>query len=157
MGTWVLKDLRTKYCRQTHTCIKEFDHYCIWLNRTIGRGNHRQFVVHTTIEVLTQLCHLYLILTILRPAPEKFTFQMGNMIMAHVFTAPWMLMLVIQQLLNIGSNLTLNEKINLARYKHFWRDKITSDPAESPDKVYRNPFHKGSVWLNYVDFWWTRE
>merc|ERR1719223_2161906 len=59
--TWVLKDLRTKYCAQTEACVREFDHYCVWLNCAIGRGNHRQFVFLACIEWLTQICHLYLL------------------------------------------------------------------------------------------------
>merc|ERR1712113_1215179 len=98
--TWVLKDFRTKYCTQTCACIQEFDHYCIWLNRAIGRGNHREFIFHVTIEVGTQLCHVYLLIIIGRQMVEHDTFRhwvqhmfspctlMGNMMLAHFFTAP---------------------------------------------------------------------
>merc|ERR1712232_1437384 len=56
--TWVLKDLRTKYCTQTGACVEEFDHYCVWLNCAIGKNNHRQFVCLAMVEWLTQVCHL---------------------------------------------------------------------------------------------------
>merc|ERR1712216_558239 len=58
--TWVLKGLRTKYCTTTGACIEEFDHFCVWLNASIGRGNHRAFIALALVELMTQMCHIYL-------------------------------------------------------------------------------------------------
>ncbi|CAE8641574.1 unnamed protein product [Polarella glacialis] len=58
--TWVMKGLRTKYCTQTLACVEDFDHYCIWLNCAIGRGNHREFVCLAVVEWLTQLTYIRL-------------------------------------------------------------------------------------------------
>merc|ERR1719171_2870738 len=58
--TWVLKGLRTKYCKESGFCIEEFDHYCVWLNCSIGKNNHRLFITLAVVEVFTQFLHIYL-------------------------------------------------------------------------------------------------
>ena len=42
--TMVKKPLRSKYCAKTGAVVARMDHYCIWLNATIGYGNHRSFM-----------------------------------------------------------------------------------------------------------------
>merc|ERR1719499_2746485 len=64
--TWVLKDLRTKYCAQTGACVQEFDHWCVWLNCSIGKKNHRQFMCLAIVENLTQITYLYLLICTVR-------------------------------------------------------------------------------------------
>jgi len=48
----VLKDLRTKHCRFCGECITEFDHHCVWLNKCVGGGNHRAFMVFSISQTL---------------------------------------------------------------------------------------------------------
>lgn len=42
-STMVKKPIRGKYCVHTGAVIARMDHYCIWLNMTIGFKNHRMF------------------------------------------------------------------------------------------------------------------
>ena len=35
---------RTHHCRRSGACIEKWDHWCIYLGRPIGRGNHRTFI-----------------------------------------------------------------------------------------------------------------
>merc|ERR1712032_1668520 len=163
--TWVLKGLRTKYCVMTGACIEEFDHYCIWLNRAIGKRNHRLFIVLALCELLTQVAHLYLLWTLSLSGeliPYK-TFRSWILLLvtsypllfiigvAHSLTAPWIVMLLVFQLQLVTKNLTTNEMLNARRCDHFW---MTAPDGMS--KHYRNPFNKGSVCKNCFDFWWTR-
>eukprot|EP00927_Polykrikos_kofoidii_P059808 TRINITY_DN54930_c0_g1_i1.p1 TRINITY_DN54930_c0_g1~~TRINITY_DN54930_c0_g1_i1.p1 ORF type:complete len:583 (+),score=89.55 TRINITY_DN54930_c0_g1_i1:61-1809(+) len=164
--TWVLKDLRTKYCTQTGACVREFDHYCVWLNCAIGRGNHRQFVMLAIVEEFAQLCHLYLLFnlsSVLVPY-QNFGAWVFNVVsafplmalitLAHCITAPWVLMLILHQGRLIIQSLTTNEMMNMPRYEHFWEMQIVGPGRMT--KVWRNPFNKGSVFKNCVDFWWSR-
>mmetsp|Transcript_55859 Transcript_55859/g.149522 ORF Transcript_55859/g.149522 Transcript_55859/m.149522 type:complete len:592 (-) Transcript_55859:145-1920(-) len=164
--TWVLKDLRTKYCSQTGACVEEFDHWCVWLNSSIGKKNHRQFMCLAIVEWLTQICHIYLCWCMAR---ALVTYQgiagwlvgvvAGYPLLAlvwivQILTMPFVLMLIVYQSRLIGNNLTTNEMMNAHRYEHFW---VTA--AVTPgrmQKMYRNPFSKGSVVKNCLDFWWFR-
>eukprot|EP00927_Polykrikos_kofoidii_P053894 TRINITY_DN48419_c0_g1_i1.p1 TRINITY_DN48419_c0_g1~~TRINITY_DN48419_c0_g1_i1.p1 ORF type:complete len:561 (+),score=92.06 TRINITY_DN48419_c0_g1_i1:120-1802(+) len=165
--TWVLKDLRTKYCKQTGACVREFDHYCIWLNCAIGGGNHRQFVLLAFVEVLAQFCHIYMLVTLSTElvSYESFTqwlFEvltgyplMACILIAHILTAPWILLLGLHQIRLVLTNLTTNEIMNMSRYDHFFVNQVVGQEGRMK-RVFRNPFDKGSYVKNCLDFWWTR-
>eukprot|EP00434_Breviolum_minutum_P012305 symbB.v1.2.010844.t1/scaffold702.1/size173641/2 len=166
--TWVLKGLRTKYCVQTGACLfePEFDHYCVWLNNTIGKGNHRQFVGLAVVEFLAQMTHIRLCLLMassLVPYQSFGQFMWGVItgyplltliVLVHCITGPWVFMLTLHQARLVMMNLTTNEMMNMHRYEHFWvvRQVVTGHAHKS----FRNPFNKGSAWKNCLDFWWYR-
>lgn len=164
--TWVLKDLRTKYCSQTGACVEEFDHWCVWLNCSIGKNNHRQFMCLAIVEWFTQLCHIYLCWCMARslvPYQSIGSWLAGVVTgyplltlvwLIQLLTCPFVLMLVIYQSRLIGMNLTTNEMMNAHRYEHFW---VTANVMPGRmQKMYRNPFNKGSIVMNCLDFWWFR-
>jgi len=165
--TWVLKGLRTKYCTHTGACVDEFDHYCIWLNVAIGKGNHRPFIILSCVEAFTQLCHLYLCWAcachLVKEASTydwawavAMQYPMLTFIAAvHSLTSPGIVALAINHLRLIGINLTTNEMINASRYSHFWQE--VKLPTGQKRNTFRNPFNKGSLPRNCVDFWWTRQ
>lgn len=164
--TWVLKDLRTKYCAQTGACIQEFDHWCVWLNCSIGKQNHRQFMCLAITEFLTQVIHVYLLISMARalvPYQSIGQFFIGVLTgypllaligCVQLFTCPFVLMLIVFQSRSIAMNLTTNEMMNANRYEHFW---VTSTTAGRMQKMFRNPFNKGSRVMNCLDFWWKLE
>ena len=39
-----LMQMRAKFCRETGTCIENFDHYCPWVGNAVGCRNYRFFV-----------------------------------------------------------------------------------------------------------------
>jgi hypothetical protein len=43
--TLIQKPMRSKYCVKTGAVVARMDHYCIWLNITVGFGNHRSFIL----------------------------------------------------------------------------------------------------------------
>lgn len=165
--TWVLKGLRTKYCVQTGACVEEFDHYCVWLNNTIGKANHRQFVGLAIVEFLTQVMHIRLCLlmaTTLVPYTSFGQFIWGVLtgyplltliVLVHCITAPWVFMLTLHQARLVMMNLTTNEMMNMHRYEHFW--VVRQMATGHAHKSFRNPFNKGSAWKNCLDFWWYRQ
>eukprot|EP00929_Paragymnodinium_shiwhaense_P097992 TRINITY_DN59554_c0_g2_i1.p1 TRINITY_DN59554_c0_g2~~TRINITY_DN59554_c0_g2_i1.p1 ORF type:complete len:595 (-),score=56.43 TRINITY_DN59554_c0_g2_i1:139-1890(-) len=163
-STWIIKDLRTKYCPPTGACVRDFDHFCAWLNVAIGRGNHRVFVVLTFAEVLTQLCYLCLAWSAGKDVVVyKNVFQYASGLTAaypllaivlplHVMSAPAILLLLVNHLYQIAINMTTNEMINVARYQHFWTD-VEDGTSGKLTKKFRNPFHRGNSLLNCWDFW----
>merc|ERR1712137_1534868 len=168
-STWIIKDLRTKYCSQTKVCIREFDHYCVWLNCSIGRGNHREFVVLAFVEWFTQLSHAYLLWCVGTTLVEYVTIWsyvtdlltgrpvLCLALIAHMFTIPWVLMLILHQFRLTMMNLTTNEMLNLHRYDHFWDFTVDDDEEFGKHgKTFRNPLTRVGWWRNVFDFWWAR-
>lgn len=163
--TWVLKGLRTKYCTVTEACVEEFDHWCIWLNVAIGKGNHRAFMLLSAAEVFTQACHVYLCVVCasqLVLAESYWDWFLGLvagypllllMFFAHCLFAPWIFGLLLFQGMLVASNLTTNEQLNRHRYEHFWH----TDPVFQRNTRFRNPFSKGGPLANCFDFWWARK
>jgi len=163
--TWVLKGPRTKYCQRTGACVEDFDHFCGWLNAAIGKGNHRQFIMLSMVEVATQIMHLILLWTAageLVKSESRSEWLFGVLteypllvLMAIVqgFTMPGVLFLMLNHLRMIALNVTTNEMINAYRYGHFWK---TVETNGYPKKVFSNPFNKGTVAANCLDFWWIR-
>ena len=50
--------LRAKMCRQTDSCIWEFDHFCPWVGNAVGRRNYRSFVAFLTVVCALNLALL---------------------------------------------------------------------------------------------------
>jgi len=50
---------KAKYCKLTSAAYYDFDHHCLFLQRTIARGNHRLFVIFIFIMVLNQIAYVY--------------------------------------------------------------------------------------------------
>lgn len=172
MSTWILKGLRVKYCTKTGACIQDFDHFCVWMNSAVGRGNHRMFVIHTLAQALVLLagafaCFLDAIEVLsLRKESGDGTFAL---IRAVIFDRPLFTLvyatyflglanvvpLVFDQSLGIFFNLTVNERINCGRYTHFWT--TSNNGLGSAYPFFMNPFDKGTLWKNFLDFWWVRK
>jgi len=49
---------RAKHCRGCDRCIAVFDHYCWWLNRCVGKGNHRGFLA---LLMMIMVLHTYFV------------------------------------------------------------------------------------------------
>jgi len=172
LTTWVVKGLRTKYDKRAETCIDEFDHFCDFMYAPVGRGNHRVFVCHCCAQTLVlwvgwYMCFSWLLelLTVQREAnPEvSFSKHLGTTLDSHpllsflllLYTGAFLFVFALTgyQITGVLFNLTTNERINKKRYAHFW--KTVEMPNGDTRLSFTNPFDKGSLWLNVVDFWWT--
>ena len=45
-----VKPFGTKHCATRDKCVARFDHYCPWMGNTIGKRNHRDFVIFLILE-----------------------------------------------------------------------------------------------------------
>ncbi|CBY40600.1 unnamed protein product [Oikopleura dioica] len=50
---------KAKYCKLTSAAYYDFDHHCLFLQRTIARGNHRLFVIFIFTMVVNQIGYVY--------------------------------------------------------------------------------------------------
>lgn len=139
--TWIFKKPRAKYCSLTGSCIEEFDHFCILLDTPIGKGNHRTFLVLLILELLAQLAHVALCFSTFHRTDWRVIF----LLLIHLCTVPGMSLLVLGQAILISKSLTMNEVLNMHRYQHF-----------RSEGRFRNPFSKGSIAQNCLDFWCFR-
>jgi len=162
--SWVLKDLRTKYCRVTGACVQEFDHFCDFTVTAIGKGNHRMFIVLLCIEAAAQAWYLFLCAMIVwqtRGIPATVwdcpmwawnnAWQYPLMVYAagiHVCSLPFVGYLLASQGYMIANNSTMNELANFDRYDHLWEDSNTPKLSRI--------FDKGDPIRNFLDFWWYR-
>jgi len=163
--TWVLKDLRTKYCKRTGACVQEFDHFCDFTVCAIGKRNHRSFIILLMIEAAAQCWYLFLCAMIVwqtRGIPATVwdcpmwawnnAWQYPLMVMGagiHCASLPFVGYLLASQAYMIANNATMNELSNFARYDHLWVDFDTPKLSRI--------FDKGDPIRNCLDFWWYRE
>ena len=56
----ILKENRIKHCRYADKCIENYDHYCDFLQKPIGKGNHKLFVLLTFFNFLSVSLLLFL-------------------------------------------------------------------------------------------------
>ena len=65
-------------CSQvTNRCVRRFDHYCPWMGNTIGKRNHRDFVVFLCLETIAMAVAFGVALQRLRqggPTPPQWTY-----------------------------------------------------------------------------------
>jgi hypothetical protein len=52
LTTMVKKPVRSKYCRSSGFVVARMDHYCMWLNNSIGYGNHRIFMIFLYVHLI---------------------------------------------------------------------------------------------------------
>eukprot|EP00802_Teleaulax_amphioxeia_P013717 Tamp_13771.p1 GENE.Tamp_13771~~Tamp_13771.p1 ORF type:complete len:318 (+),score=38.51 Tamp_13771:132-956(+) len=148
--TMLRRPLRSKQCRESGgACIARFDHFCIWINRPIGAGNHLLFICFVGLQNLSIGLFLALSLSILLDSDSDVSFfvsvlhapRSGLFVMslfASVVLAS-LLFLFLFQIRGVLQNVTTNEFMNMERYPHFWRGALGPDGKRG----FSNPFDKG--------------
>jgi len=153
--TLVRKPLRSKYCTNTGCVIARMDHYCIWLNNSIGYRNHRTFIIFLLLHVIS----LSLLVAMIASSLKRELFGSDACItLVALFGREYFFVVVmcglaivslvgigalfVDQLVNISANITVNEKINRSRYP--WMLDDHGLPC--------NRFNRGIV-VNTLEFW----
>ena len=130
----IVKPLRSKHCTVAKRCVPMFDHYCPYINNTIGGGNYFWFIafiftgmlgVGTTFGVSLQYLAVHSYTSVLGWAMSLFW---GMTTLMAIMMNRYHAYLIV-------ANLTTNEDINKARY-HYLRDDLNN---------FRNPFSRGCL------------
>ena len=135
--------------------IARFDHHCIWLNTSIGLKNHRSFIVFLLLNCISALIlFAYLVTSLNRELSEEDSCSIARDVVSHRYLFPVLLSVVtgivgvslfilsMDQLSNMASNITTNEKLNIDRYTYL------SDVEGNP----KNRFDNGML-HNILEFW----
>mmetsp|Transcript_26040 Transcript_26040/g.38530 ORF Transcript_26040/g.38530 Transcript_26040/m.38530 type:complete len:814 (+) Transcript_26040:131-2572(+) len=133
----IVKPFRSKHCKIQRKCVLLFDHYCPFVNNTVGLYNYRYFYMFLVFLSLAQTGFvttsiIYMLKTTFWDVHVLFTFLIILISSFGVFG----LMLYHSSL--IQKNLTTNEHQNVWRYQYL-QDENTGQ--------YSNPFDKG-LWNN---------
>lgn len=142
----VARPLRSKHCRVSGKCVLMFDHYCPFVDNTVGLYNYRYFylfLLAMTFGILSFI--VTLIIYARRYHAEYSTWPVSTLLLGlevGLCLMPVCGMALYHTQLSMV-NLTTNEHINVRKYKYFF-------PAVNGRRQYRNPWFKG--WLgNLMD------
>ncbi|CAN0479910.1 unnamed protein product, partial [Ectocarpus sp. 12 AP-2014] len=152
----VRKPTRSKHCAECGLCVGRMDHHCVWLNNCVGCGNHRRFVAF----VLCQLGYAALFLSVSTASMAKEISSEGGVVkvlrtllgktylptflltLASAFGVVMLTGIAHEQIRNMLSNFTSNERINQRRYP--WLNATPRGP----------PFNRYDLgpWGNLMEF-----
>jgi hypothetical protein len=153
----VKKPIRSKYCVNTGAVVARMDHYCTWLNTTIGYKNHRSFMaflfIHFALAVSSCVLIIrafamefepldYAVCSVLERLVSRWYFVVVILLGLSLLAGVLLAMLLYDQGLNIATNWTTNERINLTRYPWILRQS---------DGTYTTKFDRG-VLTNILEF-----
>lgn len=127
--TLCIKPMRCKYDRATELLVARMDHYCIWLNHTIGFKNHRLFLAFLVSQfVLSFLFATLMIRSLVRELGQvcgvaeallgPHYFFVTSLLAVTLAVEVGLIALLFDQMTNIVMNRTVNEKLNYSRYPY---------------------------------------
>jgi palmitoyltransferase ZDHHC13/17 len=136
----VVKPLRSKHCKIQRCCINKFDHFCPFVYNTVSRDNYKYFMIvinsHAIVSILWFITSMFYC---------QRVDNIGFKLYAYIaYLGAWSM--AIGSLVKYHSdiivgNLTTNESINLAKYKHFFDNNHRFD----------NPFDLKNSFDNVTD------
>lgn len=129
---------RTHHCRHCGKCILRFDHFCLWLNRCIGEGNYKPFILSLFYGVILALFgDITLAQQLIYDAANGTLFWNElQMLIAFVISFGFsmaVLGLLFFHLRLVSINQTTLEKLDAEQKRQSWY----------------NPYDLGSVWANW--------
>mmetsp|Transcript_19139 Transcript_19139/g.41566 ORF Transcript_19139/g.41566 Transcript_19139/m.41566 type:complete len:652 (-) Transcript_19139:639-2594(-) len=142
----VAKPHRSKYCRVTRKCVLLFDHFCPFVDNTIGLYNYHYFYMFLA-SIMFGLMSFFvtLLIYISRYRAEHGSYPWLVMALGGEISCclvpPTALFVYHTQL--IYKNISTNEHINMFRYKYLF-------PVVAGRRVYKNPWDKGFIG-NFMD------
>ena len=141
-----VKPFGTKHCATRDKCVARFDHYCPWMGNTIGKRNHKDFIIFLILESFAMA--VAFCVAIARFNEESPTERLRSTAGITCFAAldaltllP-VLMLTVAQISQVAQNVTTNELSNVHRYSYL----------KSADGSFSNPFDRGSYARNLRAF-----
>jgi len=141
-----VKPFGTKHCAVRDKCVARFDHYCPWMGNTIGKRNHRDFVIFLILESLAMaIAFCVAIARFNEESPTERFRSTGGITCFAVFDALTLLpvaFLTVAQLSQAARNITTNELSNVHRYAYL----------KSAEGRFANPFDRGSFARNLRAF-----
>ncbi|XP_076817148.1 uncharacterized protein LOC143462764 [Clavelina lepadiformis] len=140
----LVKPLRSKHCRITNRCVKQFDHYCPYIYNVVGYRNRHYFLIFLLGMLYTLLTGDYFVWYM----HKQFGFD-GILIFGGVLMGIFTLItlgLVSFTTFQAVANLTTNERINFQRYEYL----------KDGNGQYNNPFDQG-CWNNVKEFFHLKE
>lgn len=143
----LVRPLGAKHCGVLNKCVARFDHFCPWVGNTVGKNNHRDFVLFLLLQSAALL--LSLVSACVRAHASGLPFpglvQAAPMLVLFLgldaAIALPVLMLTAAQLAQLARNVTTNELANAHRYSYL----------RSREGAFANPFDKGCA-ANTRDF-----
>lgn len=158
----VKRPIRSKHCSVCNKCVAKMDHHCPWVDNCVGALNHKYFLGFLVFVLGTLIIYLHsCALFWAHNCPWDFYEEGITGILTKIFTtSPWVgwtainalghsiwvtpvLVCQLYQIMWLG--MTTNERVNMARYKHFHHSKQENGKIE-----YRSPFHRGCI-KNLID------
>ena len=128
-----IKPPRAKHCVLLDRCVARYDHYCPWMNNTIGARNHSAFLVWLASLLWLQGTYVYTMMRLVFFTPD-YPYSVANvglagalrtmpqafaLLVCHLVFPVLVLPLAIQQMyLYYVADLTTNESINYERYTY---------------------------------------
>ncbi|KAL5460537.1 hypothetical protein EMCRGX_G033989 [Ephydatia muelleri] len=131
---------RSKHCRQCNKCVHEFDHHCPWIDNCVGKKNRVPFTIFLIVLTGTGLFGAFFLYKVFELQGCDFFWYLGAVFFG--FATIQVLWMLETQVVTMVKNMTINERSNKTRYRHF----------KAPDGKFRNPFSRGLV-RNCLEFW----
>jgi len=134
----IVRPLRSKHCRVSRKCVRDFDHYCPFVQNTVGQGNYRYFFLYlVTFQIAIDA---FLWLCMVKLWRDGWGWVVG---LTLIYFLPFWLMnlgMCVYHAQLVYGNLTTNEHSNR------WRYGYLQDAAGG----FHNPYDKGFL-ANVVD------
>ena len=161
----IIRQMKSKHCRHLKACMLEYDHYNNFLNRSIGKGNHKTFVISLFVNYGGSLCYTYLYLVSLSKDIEyeyfsKFIMQnlesMLNsgfypliLLISTIIFSWYVGWFLLCEVICISNALTLNEALNVPNYRYLYKQVLSSKGY--PMLKFEDPAYK-NIFTNWFEF-----